>query len=70
VSGLLCPPDAPTLADAIVELACAPLLRERLARAGLQAARQRTWEQALARLGSGYTRMLGTTTGQRAPRAA
>jgi glycosyltransferase involved in cell wall biosynthesis len=70
VSGLLCPPDAPTLAEAIVELARAPLLRERLARAGLQAARRRTWEQALARLGSGYTRMLGTTTGQRAPRAA
>jgi glycosyltransferase involved in cell wall biosynthesis/predicted metal-dependent phosphoesterase TrpH len=70
VSGLLCPPDASPLADAIDELARAPLLRERLARAGLQAARQRTWEQALARLGSGYTRMLDASTGQRAPRAA
>ena len=70
VDGLLCAPDACALADALVELAGAPLLRERLARAGLQSARQRTWEQALARLGNGYRRVLGASQDERAPRAA
>jgi glycosyltransferase involved in cell wall biosynthesis/predicted metal-dependent phosphoesterase TrpH len=70
VSGLLCPPDAPTVADAMLELASTPQLRKRLARAGLRAARQRSWEQALARLGTGYGRVLSASAGQRAPRAA
>lgn len=58
-SGLLCPPDAQALAGAVLELAESPLLRERLSRAGLAAARERTWERALERLSEGYARALG-----------
>jgi glycosyltransferase involved in cell wall biosynthesis len=60
ISGLLCEPEARALADAVLELAASPLLRERLARAGLAAARERTWEKALERLGDGYTTVLAT----------
>ena len=59
VTGLLCEPEAQALADALVELACVPLLRRRLARAGLAAARARTWEAAMERLSHGYDRALG-----------
>jgi glycosyltransferase involved in cell wall biosynthesis len=62
VSGLLCDTDAQRLADAVLELAGAPLLRERLAAAGLRAVRARTWERALERLADGYQRAL---SGQR-----
>jgi glycosyltransferase involved in cell wall biosynthesis/predicted metal-dependent phosphoesterase TrpH len=58
VSGLLREAEAGQLADALVELAGSPLLRERLAKAGLSAARERTWEGALERLGAGYARAL------------
>jgi len=58
VSGLLCETDAQRLAEAVLELASAPLLRERLAAAGLRAARARTWERALERLADGYQRAL------------
>jgi len=61
VSGLLCPPDAGALADAVLRLAGSQRLREQLARAGLAAARQRTWEQALERLGEGYRRVLSAS---------
>ncbi len=54
VSGLLRAADPTQLADGLVELAASPLLRERLAKAGLSAARERTWDRALERLGSGY----------------
>jgi glycosyltransferase involved in cell wall biosynthesis/predicted metal-dependent phosphoesterase TrpH len=57
-SGLLCEPDATVLADAVLELAGSPLLRERLSLAGLTSVRSRTWELALARLGEGYARAL------------
>ncbi|HWX75491.1 MAG TPA: glycosyltransferase [Solirubrobacteraceae bacterium] len=70
VSGLLCAPEEGLLAEALIELAGAPLLRERLARAGLHAARERTWEAALERLGAGYRSALRANDGQRAPRAA
>src|SRR4029077_21211102 len=65
VSGLLCAPDASALADAGLGLAGSPRLRERLARTGLAAVRERTWERALARLGAGYRRALaaGGTVG-------
>ncbi len=53
-SGILCPPEVDALADAVVELAGSPILRERLSRAGLAAVRERTWERALGRLGEGY----------------
>ncbi len=58
VSGLLCEPDAALLSDAVVELARSPLLRERLATAGLASVAERTWEQALERLAGGYQRLL------------
>jgi hypothetical protein len=47
------------MADALVELAAAPLLRERPAPAGLRAVRARTWERALERLSDGCRRALG-----------
>jgi glycosyltransferase involved in cell wall biosynthesis/predicted metal-dependent phosphoesterase TrpH len=58
VTGLLREADAPTLAAALVELACSPLLLEQLSRAALASVRQRTWERALGRLGEGYKRVL------------
>jgi glycosyltransferase involved in cell wall biosynthesis/predicted metal-dependent phosphoesterase TrpH len=58
VTGLLCEPDAQQLADAVLELAGAPLLRERLAAAALRAVRRRTWERTLQRLADGYERAL------------
>ena len=54
VSGILCPPEAAAISGALLELAGAPLLRERIAAAGLAAARMRTWEGALERLADGY----------------
>ena len=61
VSGLLCAPDARALADAVLELAASPNLRERLARGGLAAVRERTWERALQRLGDGYRKLLSAS---------
>jgi len=58
VSGILCEPDAQALADAVLELARSPLLRERLSSAALAAARRRTWERTLERLSAGYDRVL------------
>jgi glycosyltransferase involved in cell wall biosynthesis/predicted metal-dependent phosphoesterase TrpH len=56
VTGLLCEASAPALAEAVLELAASPLLRERLSRAALVGVRERTWERALSRLGEGYGR--------------
>jgi len=61
VSGLLCEPDARCVADALLELAGSPLLREHLAAGALRSARTRTWEQTLQRLADGYERALGTS---------
>lgn len=58
VSGLLCEPDAPALADALLELAGSPLLRRRLASAALARVRERTWEAAMQRLAEGYVRLM------------
>jgi glycosyltransferase involved in cell wall biosynthesis/predicted metal-dependent phosphoesterase TrpH len=58
VTGLLCEADASQLADALLELASSPLLRERLSRAALSSVRSRTWERALERLAEGYWRVL------------
>ncbi len=60
VSGLLCPAEPDALAGAVLELADQPLLRRRLARAGLAAVGERTWERALERLADSYARVLGT----------
>jgi glycosyltransferase involved in cell wall biosynthesis/predicted metal-dependent phosphoesterase TrpH len=70
VSGLLCTPDAEALAGAVLELARSARLRQRLADAGLAAIRERTWEQALERLGTGYRHALGAITLAGASRAA
>jgi glycosyltransferase involved in cell wall biosynthesis/predicted metal-dependent phosphoesterase TrpH len=58
VSGLLCGADAERLADAVLELAHSPLLRQHIARGALRAARLRTWERTLQRLADGYQRAL------------
>jgi glycosyltransferase involved in cell wall biosynthesis len=63
VSGLLCEPDAGELAARVVELAGSPLLRKRIATAGLAAVRGRTWESALERLAAGYRRALAARDG-------
>ena len=70
VSGLLRPPDARALADAVLRLARSPRLRERLARGGLASARERTWEQALARLAAAYRRVLASGESSQVARAA
>ncbi len=70
VSGLLCPPDAPALARAVLELAGSPALRGQLARGGMRAVRERTWERALARLGDGYRRALAAGDRELVARAA
>ncbi|HKE81504.1 MAG TPA: glycosyltransferase [Solirubrobacteraceae bacterium] len=59
VTGLLRPPDADALAKALLDLAQAPLLRQRLAQRALEAVRERTWERSLGRLADGYRRALG-----------
>ncbi len=63
VSGLLCEARADALAGAVLELAGSPVLRKRLAAAGLLAARARTWERALERLAGGFDRALAAGAG-------
>ncbi len=58
VSGVLCEPNADAVAAALLDLACAPLLREHLSRGGLRSARARTWERTLELLADGYRRVL------------
>lgn len=58
-TGVLCRPDADELASAVAGLASARGARDRLARGGLTAVRERTWERALGRLADGYLRALG-----------
>jgi len=70
VTGLLCEASAPALADALLELACSPLLRETLSRAALASVRERTWERALERLGEGYRRVLRASESTEAAHAA
>jgi glycosyltransferase involved in cell wall biosynthesis len=57
-SGLLCPPRAQALADAVAGLAASRAMRERLRRGGLAAVRERTWEASLGRLAAGWHRAL------------
>jgi glycosyltransferase involved in cell wall biosynthesis len=58
VSGLLRSADPTAMADGLIELASSPSLRLGLAKAGLSAARERTWDRALERLADGYGRAL------------
>jgi hypothetical protein len=46
------------------------VLRARLAHAGLESVRARTWEQALDRLGAGYRRVLSSTGSDEVAHAA
>ena len=55
-TGVLCPPRASALADAVAGLAASPAARARLARGGEAAARERSWEASLAALGAGWQR--------------
>jgi glycosyltransferase involved in cell wall biosynthesis len=57
-SGLLCPPDAEAIGDAVARLAGDWATRDRLARGGLAAVHDRTWAAALARLAAGWRRAL------------
>jgi glycosyltransferase involved in cell wall biosynthesis/predicted metal-dependent phosphoesterase TrpH len=68
-SGLLCPPTADALAAALCGLAGSRAARERLARGGLAAVRERTWEASLARLAAGWRRALDARR-RRAPARA
>ena len=61
-TGVLCPPDAEALAAAVAGLAHSRAARKRLARGGLAAVRERTWDRALGRLADGYLRALGGDT--------
>jgi glycosyltransferase involved in cell wall biosynthesis/predicted metal-dependent phosphoesterase TrpH len=70
VTGLLRPAEVDALAGAVVELAAAPLQRERLAQRALEAVRERTWGRSLARLADGYGRALGERAAAGARRAA
>ena len=54
-SGVLCPPRASALADAVAGLAAHPSSRRRLATGGIAAVRDRTWEASLAALGAGWS---------------
>lgn len=58
-SGVLVPSTTIALAEAIRWLARRGTLRERLATGGLQAVRERTWDQALAELSAALTQALG-----------
>jgi glycosyltransferase involved in cell wall biosynthesis/predicted metal-dependent phosphoesterase TrpH len=70
VNGLLRDPDAAALADAVLELAARPRLRERLARGGLESVAARTWERALERLAGAYHSALGERERAHLARAA
>jgi glycosyltransferase involved in cell wall biosynthesis/predicted metal-dependent phosphoesterase TrpH len=69
VSGMLCEADADALADALLA-ALGTELHARLAGGGREAARGRTWEAALGRLGAGYRAVLELREGAAARRAA
>jgi glycosyltransferase involved in cell wall biosynthesis/predicted metal-dependent phosphoesterase TrpH len=70
VNGLLCAPQPGALAKSVLELAASPVLHKRLAQAGLDAVRSRTWERALERLGGGYRRVLDSAGSKEVAHAA
>ncbi len=69
-TGLLCRPDADHLAGAVLQLAASPLLRRHLGASAARAARERSWERAMAQLAEGYGRALGAHSAQAAAQAA
>ena len=60
-SGVLCPARVDDLAGAVVSLAGSRAARERLARGGLAAVADRSWEASLARLAAGWHRALAVS---------
>jgi glycosyltransferase involved in cell wall biosynthesis/predicted metal-dependent phosphoesterase TrpH len=62
-SGVLCPPDAEAIGAVVARLAASPDERAELARGGLAAVRERTWDAALGRLGEGWRRALAAGAG-------
>lgn len=54
VDGMLRPADPEQLADAVVELAASPRLRQRIGAAAEDAARRRTWVGSMMELAAGY----------------
>lgn len=58
VTGLLRPPRADAIADALVRLAANPERRRRLADAARREVAARTWERSMERLAAGYRRAL------------
>ena len=65
-SGLLCEPNPEEIAAKLLRLAESPALRDRLVRGGLAAARERSWEAALAQLAEGYSLALAPAAGRAA----
>jgi len=65
-TGLLRPPDAAALGEAVAGLAANDLVRERIARAALAGVRERTWEAALGRLADGYRAAMTAQTAAKA----
>ena len=59
-TGWLCAPDAGELATAVAELASSRFLRARLAAAGREAVRDRSWDGSLEQLAAAYDRAFGT----------
>ena len=57
-TGVLCRASASALVGAVAGLAASPRARGRLARGGLAAVRERTWEASLAALGAGWQQAL------------
>ena len=49
-TGLLCRPDADHLAGTLLQLASSPALRRQLGKAGVRAARERSWERSMGQL--------------------
>jgi glycosyltransferase involved in cell wall biosynthesis len=64
-TGLLCRPDADHLAGTLLQLASSPELRRQLGAAGVQVARQRSWERSMGQLAAGYRRALDAAAAAR-----
>jgi glycosyltransferase involved in cell wall biosynthesis len=65
-TGLLAPPQADAIADALLSIVSDGPSRERLSRAALAAVRGRTWEASLDRLAAGYRLALEQRAASRA----
>ena len=69
-SGLLAPADAEALASAVVRVAGARVLAQRLAEGGLRSVAERSWAASLEQLAEGYLRALGEDLAPALRRAA